>query len=85
MTNFEICENVVTKYIGDNSSFVIPNSCCIDGINKEISTIKESMFKCCRSIENIEIEDGIKIIEKELKNYLYSFDENIKIQHNKMF
>lgn len=65
MANFEICENVVTKYLGDNSSFIIPNSCCIDGINTEISIIKESMFKCCRNIENIEIEEGIKIIEKE--------------------
>ena len=63
--SFEICDNVVTKYTGDNSSFVIPNSCIIDGINTKISIIKESMFKCCRSIENIEIEEGIKTIEKE--------------------
>jgi hypothetical protein len=65
MVSFEICDNVVTKYTGDNSSFVIPNTYCIDGINTEISIIKESMFKCCRSIENIEIEEGIKTIEKE--------------------
>lgn len=65
MVSFEICDNMVTKYVGDDVCFTIPNSYVIDGVDTLVTTIKEAMFKCCRSIENIEIAEGIKIIEKE--------------------
>lgn len=63
--SFEIYDNVVTKYVGDEPNFIIPNSYDINGITTEITCIKDAMFKCCRSIENIEIAEGIKTIEKE--------------------
>lgn len=65
-TNFEIIENMVTKYIGDDSNFVIPNSYVINGVNTKITIIKDSMFKCCRLVEDVIVSEGIKTIEKEV-------------------
>ncbi len=63
--SFEIKENTVMKYVGDDSHFIIPHTYSVDGIDNAVTTIKESMLKCSKIVEQIVVSEGIENIEKE--------------------
>lgn len=58
----DITTGEVVKYIGKNSDVIVPSTIKIDGVEHSLAKIAPGAFANNRSIRNVTIDEGIKVI-----------------------